>query len=217
MFWTTPLDLDTPIRVGLDASMSGGGTAGADGIALVFADAWQGGNPDLLGNSGLALGYGGIRGVAVTLDTFQNVGEPDGNFVGIADGVDADGAPAYVATTARVPDLRSGVHTLQVDVTDDHLDVSVDGRAVLSADVALPARSFVGVTGANGAFTDDHVVTDFRRDHRRGRRAVRLGRVDQRRRAVGNVSAVADDDFGCSVGGCVVVCGCGVDGWAVGY
>src|SRR5437868_4621074 len=38
-FWPTPIDLTGPVSIGFDATMDGGGPAGADGIALVFGDA----------------------------------------------------------------------------------------------------------------------------------------------------------------------------------
>jgi hypothetical protein len=161
-FWTAPVNLAGPLHVDFDASISNGGAARADGIALVFANAWHGANPTLVGESGKALGYGGIPGVAVALDTFQNSNEPSANFVGIANGLNADHTPNYIATSVNVPDLYAGTHSFRVDVTFNHLDIAVDGRSVLAADVALPPRTFLGVTAGNGAFSANHVVTNLR-------------------------------------------------------
>ena len=72
--------------------------------------------------------------------------------------------PAYVAKTTAVPDLRAEPRHVEVHVTRDHLDVSIDGHRVLATDVALPARAFVGFTAANGGYTDEHVVTNIRAD-----------------------------------------------------
>lgn len=38
------------------------------------------------GFKGGGLGYGGLNGVAVTLDTCRNSGDPSSNFVGVATG-----------------------------------------------------------------------------------------------------------------------------------
>ena len=160
-FALAPVDLTEPTTIQFDATMSGGGAVGADGMALVFADAQHGGSPNVVGENASALGYGGIPGIAVTLDTYQNAGDPNDNFVGIANGVDDDGVPVDLAKNVNVPDLRVGTHHLQVDTTPGHLDVSVDGRLVLSLDVALPNVAYVGFTAANGGYTDNHDVTNI--------------------------------------------------------
>ena len=163
-FWTTPVTLAGPTSIAFDASMSGGGPVGADGITLVFADALHGGDPHVAGESASALGYGGIPGIAVTLDTYENIGEPNGNFIGIANGLDDNGVPAYIAKTTAVADLRAAVHHFEIDVTTNHLTVLVDGRNALASTVALPTRAYVGFTAANGGYTDNHIVTNISAD-----------------------------------------------------
>jgi parallel beta-helix repeat protein len=163
LFQTTPVNLSVPTIIDFDATMSGG-TGGADGVALVFADATRGATPNRVGVSGSGLGFAGIPGVAVTLDTFQNVGDPGNNFVGIANGADPDGTPHYIATATNIPDLRSGTHHLEVDAFPGHLNVIVDGHWVRSTDVPLPALAYVGFTAGNGAFTDNHVITNIEAD-----------------------------------------------------
>ena len=159
-FWKTPVDLGAPMSLAFDASMTGGGPVGADGIAVMFADASRGASPYAAGESASAIGFGGIPGIAVTLDTYQNTNEPSGNFIAIANGLDANGVPAEIARTADIPDLRSATRHVEVDVSLDHLDVSIDGTRVLSSNVALPSLAYVGFTAANGGYTDDHVVTN---------------------------------------------------------
>ena len=46
---------------------------------------------------GGALGYGGLSGITVALDTFKNGNDPSGNFAGIGDG--ATDAPKYDVIT----------------------------------------------------------------------------------------------------------------------
>jgi parallel beta-helix repeat protein len=163
-FWETAVDLTTPLAIAFDATLTGGGAVGADGMTLVFADALHGGDPHVAGESASAMGYGGIPGIAVGLDTYRNIGEPSGNFVGIANAIKENGAPNYLSTTTAVPDLRAAVHHFEVDTSRNHLDIAVDGHVVLSRAVTLPERAFVGFTAANGGYTDDHVVTNIRAD-----------------------------------------------------
>jgi Bacterial lectin len=163
-FWTTAVTTADPISIAFDASMSGGGPVGADGITLVFADALHGGDPHVAGESASALGYGGIPGIAVTLDTYRNIGEPNGNFIGIANGLDDNGVPAYIAKTTDIPDLRAAVHHFEIDAMPNRLAIIVDGRTVLASAVPLPTRAYVGFTAANGGYTDNHIVTNISAD-----------------------------------------------------
>ena len=168
-FWNNVVSLTAPTGIEFDADLGGGGAPGADGLALVFADAQRGGSPHVAGENASAIGYGGIPGVAVILDTYQNIGEPSSNFVGIANGLDENGAPRYLAMTTAVPDLRDGTHHVQVDTARNHVDVVIDGRLALSRSVALPG-------------------TRVRRVHRRERRVHRRprGHEHPRRRRVGH-------------------------------
>ncbi|PBC60104.1 hypothetical protein BKI49_31030 [Streptomyces sp. Tue6028] len=134
----------------------GGGT-GADGLAFMLLDASKA-KPTALGGGGGGLGYAGLPGIAVTLDTFRNTGDPSANFVGVATG--GTGAPfTYAATSTAVPDLRSGRHVVDVSVTTaGHLLVSVDGTQVIDTAVKLPQNVLTGFGGANGGRTDNHTV-----------------------------------------------------------
>ncbi|WP_307623791.1 choice-of-anchor D domain-containing protein [Streptomyces sp. V3I7] len=137
----------------------GGGT-GADGLALLLLDASRA-TPTSLGAGGGGLGYAGLPGVAVTLDTHRNGSEPSGNFVGVATG--GTTLPTYTATSTAVPDLRSGTHALDVSVTTaGHLVVRIDGTQVIDKAVALPRNVLVGFGGATGSATDKHTVDGVR-------------------------------------------------------
>ena len=72
---------------GLTASFTaklGGGTGG-DGLTFSLLNAAAEG-PTALGGNGANLGFGGLSGVAITLETDKNAGDPSDNFVGIANG-----------------------------------------------------------------------------------------------------------------------------------
>lgn len=130
----------------------GGGT-GADGLALLLLDASKA-TPSSLGGAGSGLGYRGLPGVAVTLDTYRNSADPSANFVGVA-----TGSTGYAATSTAVPNLRSGTHVVDVTVTTaGHLLVAVDGQQVIDTAVTLPQNVLVGFSGATGGATDNHTV-----------------------------------------------------------
>ncbi len=127
----------------------GGGT-GADGLALLLLDASKA-TPTALGAGGGGLGYSGLPGIAVTLDTHRNTGDPSANFVAVATG--GHGATLrYAATSTAVPALRTGTHAVTVTVTTTgHLLVAVDGTQVIDTAVTLPPNLLVGFAGPPGA------------------------------------------------------------------
>ncbi|MEU6576678.1 choice-of-anchor D domain-containing protein [Streptomyces sp. NPDC046805] len=146
------------LRAHFNATIGGG--TGADGLALMLLDASKA-TPKSLGAVGSGLGYAGLPGVAVALDTYKNGTEPSSNFVGVATGGGL--APTYTATTTDVPNLRSGTHTIDVTVTSaGHLLVSVDGKQVIDKAVTLPKNVLVGFSGATGNATDKHTVDGVR-------------------------------------------------------
>ncbi|WP_330308751.1 MULTISPECIES: choice-of-anchor D domain-containing protein [unclassified Streptomyces] len=134
----------------------GGGT-GADGLALLLLDSSKA-TPKALGGGGGGLGYAGLPGIAITLDTHRNTGDPSANFVGVATG--GNGSPfTYAATSTAVPALRTGTHVVDVSVTTaGHILVSVDGTQVIDTAVTLPPNVLVGFSGATGGSTDNHTV-----------------------------------------------------------
>jgi Abnormal spindle-like microcephaly-assoc'd, ASPM-SPD-2-Hydin/PQQ-like domain len=147
---------------GLTASFTaqiGGGT-GADGMTLSLLDASASG-PGALGGAGGKLGFGGLHGIAIALDTYKNAGYPSSNFAGIATGV-SGGELNFAATTTHVPNLRSGSHTVGVRVSGQHVTVSIDGTPVLSPTLlagTVPPSVLVAFTGGTGGRDDIHTVT----------------------------------------------------------
>jgi hypothetical protein len=145
---------------GLDVTFTahiGGGTGG-DGMTFSMLDAATQG-PGALGGDGGNLGFGGLPGAAVTLDTRRNPGDPSANFIGIATG-SAGGQVTYLATTSTgVPNLRAGSHVIGVRVSGRTITVSVDGQQDLSAALSLPPTVLLAFTGATGNATDTHTVS----------------------------------------------------------
>ena len=131
----------------------GGGT-GADGLTFGLLDASQV-SSSALGGDGARLGFGGIPGVAVALDTYPS------NMIGIATGTTKAGL-SFAATNKKVPDLRRGTHVIDVTVTGSGpstVAVKVDGRQYLAAKVTMPSRVLAAFTAATGGRDDLHEVS----------------------------------------------------------
>ncbi|MFE4619410.1 choice-of-anchor D domain-containing protein [Streptomyces sp. NPDC056747] len=147
------------LRARFTATLSGG--TGGDGLALLLLDAART-TPTALGFGGGGLGYSGLPGVAVALDTYRNPGEPSSNFVGVATSGSAS-TLRYAATSTAVPALRTGSHVVDVNVTAaGRLLVLVDGVQVIDVAVTLPKNVLVGFSGATGGLTDRHAITGVR-------------------------------------------------------
>jgi len=159
-FFTVPLDASRHMNIAFDATIGGGGTSGADGQTLVLADAAVA-RPTALGASGGGLGYSGIPGVAVALDTYKGAVDPSANFVGIANGTNgAVDRLFWLATSSAIPNLRTATRHIVVDVNGGVMTVKVDGTQVLSQAVTLPPNVLLGFTGATGWVLDNHQVSN---------------------------------------------------------
>jgi len=159
-FFSAPLDSSRHLNVAFDVTIGGGGTSGADGQTLVLADAAVA-RPTALGASGGALGYGGIPGIAVALDTYKGAVDPSANFVGIANGTNgAVDRLFWLATSSAIPNLRTATRHVVVDVNGGVMTVKLDGTQVLSQAVSLPPNVLLGFTGATGWVLDNHQVSN---------------------------------------------------------
>jgi Abnormal spindle-like microcephaly-assoc'd, ASPM-SPD-2-Hydin/PQQ-like domain len=145
---------------GLSASFTAtiGGGSGADGETFTMLDASKAG-PGSIGVAGSGLGFAGLPGVAVTLDTYKGSGDPSSNFVGIASST-AGGAMTYIATATNVPKLRA-TNTVRVTVSSAGVvTVWINGTQVLTATAPVPATVLTGFTGSTGGLNDNHEVSN---------------------------------------------------------
>jgi hypothetical protein len=135
----------------------GGGT-GADGMTFVLLNPSDS-SPTSLGSSGGGLGFSGLDGVAVALDTYQNGNDPSSNFVGIASGVQGDDI-AWTETDTLAKPLRGRDVRVSLTIAGGKLTVSCGGQTLPAVDVSgvLGPTAYVGFTGATGGSTDKHVV-----------------------------------------------------------
>jgi hypothetical protein len=157
-FWPERLD---PRGLTVDFDTSIGGGTGADGLTLILADATRGAAATALGAAGGGLGFAGVPGVAVALDTHANAGDPAGALVGITDGPAAGGAPdsLHWLAAATPPGSLRGTHHVRVVAAGGVVTVTLDGTELLRRAVALPAAALLGFGAATGSLTDRHAIS----------------------------------------------------------
>ena len=146
---------------GLSATFTtqiGQGTGG-DGLTFALLDATQA-TPSALGAPGGGLGFSGLPGVAVSLQTDWNAQSNSTNFTGIVIGAGSGADNVTYTATAAVPTpLRTGTHTVTVTASGGNLVVTVDGTQLLDTAVTLPPQVLVGFTAGTGSLTDVHTVS----------------------------------------------------------
>lgn len=154
-FYTAPMSTAN-LAASFTAQLNGG--TGADGLTFALIDATKNA-PNALGTVGGGLGFDGLTGIGVALDTYQN------NTVAIATGVDnGSGGPTYLATATVPAPLRTGTHTVTVTVIAGVITVYVDAKQLLSYTPAaglIPPSAYAGFTGGNGGETDLHQVSNI--------------------------------------------------------
>jgi len=155
-FYTHSLSSATKLTVSFTAAIDSG--TGADGMCLVLADASLAA-PTALGQPGGGLGYSGIPGTCVGLQTFQGATDPSSNFVGIGSSGTTDSV-SWSATNTNVAGLRGAPHNVIVTFSAGLLTMTLDGAQVLTTAVALPPTLLVGFSAGNGGFTDRHAVSN---------------------------------------------------------
>lgn len=144
-----------PVPVhGLHATFTSsiGGGSGADGLTFALLDP-SSATAAALGGAGGGLGFTGLTGTAVALDTYKNGTEPSNNFIGIATStVTSTGTIPYNTTSTAVPTLRTGTHIVTVDYTAaNHLVVAIDGTAVFDLAETVPRECFGRLHGRTGS------------------------------------------------------------------
>jgi hypothetical protein len=158
-FWPQATD-PRKLTVEFDASIGGG--TGADGLALVLGDATRGSLPTSLGHNGGGLGFSGIAGIAVALDTYKNSVNPSNNFVGVSDGPISSsntGELHWIATANLTSSLRNTTHHVKVTTAGGTLTVWIDGTQVLSHAVGLSESAYLGFSGGTGGQNDRHAIS----------------------------------------------------------
>ncbi|WP_052438994.1 choice-of-anchor D domain-containing protein [Streptacidiphilus jiangxiensis] len=134
-----------------------GGGSGADGMTFAMLDSSKS-TAKALGTGGAGLGWLGLPGVAVALDTHKNANNPSGNFVAVTVSA-SNGNLVWSSTSSAIPNLRGGPVAVTVTVSGGKVLVSVAGKQVISASVPVPPNVLVGFTAGTGSLTDSHAVS----------------------------------------------------------
>lgn len=144
------------VQIEFDFFVSGGD--GADGISLTAIDAGR--MTTFVGNTGGGIGYGGLPGWSIEVDTWHN---GENNDPTTADHVSLhfDGDVNRPNTWAALPEMEDGNwHRMSVNVVGDWITVDIDGTTYIDERVAeltsFPA--YVGFTGATGYYTNYHLI-----------------------------------------------------------
>jgi hypothetical protein len=158
-FSTLPVPTDG-LAASFTAQLNGG--TGADGLTFALVDA-RSGSPTEAGIAGGGLGFSGLPGIAVALDTYQNTQAGSANFVGILAGPNSGtDAITYLATAPVPASLRTGTHPVTVSINKGVISVFIDGARLLAYTPAagvIPANAYAGFTGSTGGSTDIHAVS----------------------------------------------------------
>ncbi len=145
-------------NVQIEFSFYASGGSGADGLSVTALDASR--MTGFVGSSGGGIGYAGLPGWSIEVDTWDNGRSVDPT----ADdhvALHIDGSGGYPVQWATLPEMEDGNwHTMSVRVLGTHIWVSIDGVVYLDVDepslTSFPA--YIGFTGATGAVTNYHLI-----------------------------------------------------------
>jgi hypothetical protein len=146
----------TSIEIAFSFFVSGG--SGADGISLTALDSTR--MTSFVGSTGGGIGYAGLPGWSVEIDTWYNAEQndptPDDHV-----SVHIDGDANTVRAWSALPEMEDNRwHTMEVVVVGTHMTVAIDSVVYVDQDVpSLPSfPAYVGFTAATGAATNYHLI-----------------------------------------------------------
>ncbi|MBO84095.1 MAG: hypothetical protein CL927_01955, partial [Deltaproteobacteria bacterium] len=144
------------VQIEFDFFVSGGD--GADGISITAIDSDR--MTSFVGSSGGGIGYGGLPGWSIEVDTWHNAEHNDPT---TADhlSLHLDGVVTAPLVWSDLPEMEDGNwHRMAVNVTGTRVTVDIDGSSYIDQDVpeltSFPA--YVGFTGATGYYTNYHLI-----------------------------------------------------------
>lgn len=163
VMWPIPIDLRQK-TIQFDIRIAGG-TGAAEGLTLAFVRPDGNGQPSggRLGAGGPQLGFGGLGGVAVAIDTKRDTGDPSANFMGFTDGANGGGGLRWLRTAVASTQYRASAgHTIKVVNKNGTTEVFVNGRGRIRGEMPIPAQSFLAFTGATGSIYQLHSVLNLK-------------------------------------------------------
>ncbi len=144
------------VSIGFSFYVSGG--TGADGISLTALD--SGRMTGFVGEAGGGIGYGGLPGWNIEVDTWYNSENNDPTQDDHLS-VHIDGVQSSYEAWSALPEMEDGAwHEMNVTVTGTWMTIEVDGAIYIDQDIprlsAFPA--YVGFTAATGGSTNYHLI-----------------------------------------------------------
>jgi hypothetical protein len=155
-FQTTTTVSSDAVNIEFSFYVSGG--TGADGMSLTALDADR--MSSFVGSSGGGIGYAGLPGWSIEIDTWYNSVHNDPTTEDHLS-VHFDGDVGSPVTWATLPDMEDGLwHLANIEVRGSHMTVSIDGVDYIDQEISglttFPA--YVGFTGATGSVTNYHLI-----------------------------------------------------------
>ena len=144
------------VQIEFDFYASGG--TGADGLSVTALDVNR--MTGFVGNSGGGIGYGGLPGWSIEVDTYYNGNHGDPT----ADdhlSVHFDGDVGNPTVWAALPEMEDGNwHRMAVSVSGTWMTVSIDGVTYIDQTVSQLSSfpAYVGFTAATGSLTNFHRI-----------------------------------------------------------
>ena len=132
------------------------GGSGADGFSVTALDTNR--MSGFVGNTGGGIGYQGLPGWSIEVDTYYNGSDPTSlDHVAFS----FDGNVTSPTLWAALPEMEDGQwHTMRIAVNAPHVLVEIDGVAYLDQNVSgnLNFPAYVGFTAATGSLTNQHLI-----------------------------------------------------------
>lgn len=138
----------------------GGGT-GADGLSLTVLDVDR--MTSFLGAAGGGIGYAGLPGFSIEVDTHYNSAVDPTRDHHIS--FHLDGNQAEVLAWASLPTMDDGRwRDMHVTVDGRKVTASIDGVTYIDQEFAdlHPFEGYIGFTAATGSLTNDHLIGDLK-------------------------------------------------------
>lgn len=162
-FWTQSVPDLTYFQASFDFWIGGGSAylGGADGLTFAFVP-----GPTLLGSAGGDLGYTGMGGYAIEIDTYYNgeKGDPSENHIGVVQGSSAN----HLYTTSSIPEIEdAGWFHCEVYFAYGHVQVFLSNESIAYPRTQVvdftipdytPCEARLGFTASSGAGWNDHLI-----------------------------------------------------------
>jgi hypothetical protein len=145
-------------NISVDFGFYVSGGTGADGMSVTALD--TGRATSFVGNTGGGIGYGGLPGWSIEVDTWYNSEHADPTELDHLS-LHLDGNVNGPVAWATLPEMEDGAwHQMSVRVIGARFTISVDGVVYIDQDVpglsTFPA--YIGFTAATGSVTNYHLI-----------------------------------------------------------